>query len=128
MLFDGCNMLIALRRPARTRNRCRPRWNDDVSLRMTIRHSVVDSLTIIGAVCYHRRDRGCDLIKKSHYLRNVADIVLRQFNGDDFMRVGIDAEMQFAPTPRGTNATLLIQPFTLAIDLQVVVQFEMGLS
>jgi len=45
-------------------------------------------------------------------------MVLRQFNGDDFMRVGIDAEMQFAPTPRGTNATLLIQPFVLAIDLQ----------
>ena len=34
------------------------------------------------------------------------------------MRVGIDAEMQFAPTPRGTNTTLVIQPFALAIDLQ----------
>ena len=33
MLFDGCNMLIALRRTTRTRNRRRPRWNDDVSLR-----------------------------------------------------------------------------------------------
>jgi hypothetical protein len=118
MLFDGCNMLIAPRRSARTRNRCRPRWNDDVSLRMPIRHSVVNSLTIIRAVCYHRRDRSCDLFKKTHYFRYVADIVLRQFNGDDFMRVGIDAEMQFAPTPRGTNATLLIQPFAFAIDLQ----------
>ena len=36
MLFDGCNMLIALRRPTRTRNRCRPRWNDDVSLRRAV--------------------------------------------------------------------------------------------
>ena len=34
------------------------------------------------------------------------------------MRVGIDAEMQFAPTPRGTNTTLLIQPFALAIGHQ----------
>ena len=51
-------------------------------------------------------------------MRYVADIVLRQFNGDDFMRFGIDAEMQFAPTPRGTNTTLVIQPFALAIDLQ----------
>jgi hypothetical protein len=41
-----------------------------------------------------------------------------QFDGDDFMRVGIDAEMQFAPTLTGTNATLLIQPLALAIDLQ----------
>jgi hypothetical protein len=126
MLFDGRNMLIALRRPARTRNRRRPRCNDDVSLRMPIRHSVVDSLTIICAVCYHRRDRGCDLFKKTHYFRYVADIVLRQFDGDDFMRVGIDAEMQFAPTPRRTNATLLIQPFALAIDLQAgIVDEEM---
>ena len=77
---------------------------------MSIRHSVVDSLTIICAVGYHRRDPRCDLIKKTHYFRYVADIVLRQFNGDDFMRFGIDAEMQFAPTPRGTNTTLLIQP------------------
>ena len=66
MLFDGCNMLIALRRPIRTWNRCRPRWNDDVSLRMTISHSVVDSLTIICAVRYHRHDPRCDLIKKTH--------------------------------------------------------------
>jgi hypothetical protein len=34
------------------------------------------------------------------------------------MRVGTDAEMQLAPAPRGTNTTLLIQPFVLAIDLQ----------
>ena len=34
------------------------------------------------------------------------------------MRGGIDTEMQFAPTPRGTNTTLLIQLFALAIDLQ----------
>jgi hypothetical protein len=51
-------------------------------------------------------------------LRYVADIALRQFNCDDFMRAGIDAEMQFAPTPKGTNTTLLIRPFALAIDLQ----------
>ena len=64
---------------------------------MPIRHSVIDNLTIICAVCYHRRDPGRDLIKKNHYFRYVAGIVLRQFNGDDFMRFGIDAEMQFAP-------------------------------
>ncbi len=74
---------------------------------MSIRHSVVDCLTIICAVGYHRRDPRCDLIKKTHYFRYVADIVLRQFNDDDFMRIGIDAEMQFAPASRGTNTTLL---------------------
>jgi hypothetical protein len=85
---------------------------------MPFSHGVVDSLTIMCAACYHRRERACNLFKKTLYFRYVADIVLRQFDGDDFMRVGIDAEMQFAPTPRGTNATLLIQPFALAIDLQ----------
>jgi hypothetical protein len=47
-----------------------------------------------------------------------SEVLVRLAISDDFMRVGIDAEMQFAPTPRGTNATLLIQPFALAIDLQ----------
>jgi hypothetical protein len=65
MLFDGCNMLIALRRPGRTQNRCCPRGNDDVSLRMPIGYSVVNGLTIIRAVSHHRCDRGCDLIKKT---------------------------------------------------------------
>ena len=37
MLFDGCNMLIALRRTAHTRNHYRPRWNDEISLNMPIR-------------------------------------------------------------------------------------------
>ena len=39
MLFDGRNMLISLRRTTRTRNRCRPRWNYDVSLRMPISYN-----------------------------------------------------------------------------------------
>ena len=64
MIFEGCNVLIALRRPTRTRNRCRMR-NDDVSIRLPIGYSVVDSLTIICSVCYHRREPGCDLIKKA---------------------------------------------------------------
>jgi hypothetical protein len=83
---------------------------------MTISHSVVDSFTIKCAVCYHRCDTGRNLVQKAHYFRYVADIVRRQFNGDDFMGGGIDTEMQFAPTPRGTNTTLLIQPFALAIE------------
>ena len=95
-----------------------PWWNDDISLRVPIRHSVVDSLSIICAVCYQRRDAGCDPIKKTHYFRYFADIVLRHCNGGDFMRVGIDAEKQFAPTPRGRNIMLLVQPFALAINLQ----------
>ena len=73
------------------------RWNDDVSLRMSIRHSVVDSLTIICAVGYHRRDPRCDLIKKTHYFRYVADIVRRQFGDHDVVRIGVDADVQLTP-------------------------------
>jgi hypothetical protein len=47
-----------------------------------------------------------------------SEVLVRLAISDDFMRVGIDAEMQFAPTPRETNTTLLIQPFALALDLQ----------
>jgi len=44
--------------------------------------------------------------------------VSRHCDGGDFMPVGIDAEMQFAPTPRGWNIMLLVQLFALAINLQ----------
>ena len=47
-------------------------------------------MPIICAVCYQRRDTGCDPIEKTHYFRYVADVVLRHFNDVDFMRVGIE--------------------------------------
>ena len=46
---------------------------------------------------YHRRDPRCDLIKKTHYFRYVADIVWRQFGDHDVMRIGVDAYVQLAP-------------------------------
>ena len=34
------------------------------------------------------------------------------------MRIGIDTQMQLAPTPTGSDAVFLIEPFALAVDLQ----------
>jgi hypothetical protein len=52
VLFDLCNMLIALRRCCSAWNRRRPRWNDDRSSRMTGGDSIVDgfAMTSLGGV------------------------------------------------------------------------------
>jgi hypothetical protein len=43
---------------------------------------------------------------------------LRQFRGDDFVRVGVDAGMQLPPATARPAAMLLIQPFAFAVNLQ----------
>ena len=75
-----------------------------VALRMTFGHGIIDRLAIIRAVRRHRRNISIDLIKQIRHFGNVADIVRRQFHRDDFMRVGINAEMQLAPPPARPDA------------------------
>ena len=64
MLFDRCNMLVALCCRCFTCNRRHPRRNDDRGSWMTFGDSVVDGLAIICAVRRHRRDAGIDLIQQ----------------------------------------------------------------
>jgi hypothetical protein len=66
-----------------------------------------------------RRDRcnvSIDLIKQTRCFGKFADVVLRQLHRDDFMRVGINAEVQLAPVSARPNAVLLIEPLTLAVE------------
>jgi hypothetical protein len=65
---------------------------------VTDRHPEAD---IVRRQSHHHRRRLLSQTKKTHYFRYVADIVLRQFDVADFMRVGIDAEMQFAANAEG---------------------------
>jgi hypothetical protein len=51
-------------------------------------------------------------------LGHVTDIIRRQFGGDNFVRAGINTEVQLAPAPRRANTTLLIEPFAFAVNLQ----------
>ena len=85
---------------------------------MTFGHSIVNGLAIIRAVCGHRRNVSIDLIEQFRHFGNVADIIRRQFHSDDFMRVGINAEVQLAPAAARPDAVFLIQPFALAINLE----------
>ena len=56
-------------------------------------HVSVDSLTVIRAICRHRCNVSIDLIKQVWNFGNIADIIRRQFDRDNFMRVGINTEM-----------------------------------
>ena len=113
---------------ARCRSRCvvvvspgtavAPGRNDDRGLRMTFGHGIVNGLAIIRAVCGHRCNVSIDLIEQFRHFGNVADIVRRQFHGDDFMRVGINAEVQLAPAAARPDTMFLIQPFALAVNLE----------
>ena len=85
---------------------------------MTLGNSVVGDLAIVRPVCRHRRNLSTDLIKEIWQFGAVADIIRRQFHRDDFMRIGIDTQMQLAPPPTRPDAVFLIEPFALAVNLQ----------
>jgi hypothetical protein len=99
MLFNGREMFVAVRRCRSVCNGCHPWRNNDRRLRMTLGDSVIDDLAIVRSVCCHRRNVRIDLIKGVGQFGDVTDIIGRQCHRDDFMRVGIDAEMQLAPAP-----------------------------
>jgi hypothetical protein len=49
---------------------------------------------------------------------DVANIIRCQFHRDDFMRVGVNTEMQFAPSPARADAVFLIEPLAVAINFE----------
>ena len=77
---------------------------------MTFGNNIVDGLTIICAVRGQRRNVGVDLVKQIRYFGNVADIVRRQLDRHDFMRVGINSKVQLTPPPARPDAVFLIEP------------------
>ena len=111
-------MSVALRCRGLARNGRRPGWDDDRGLRMAFGHGIVNSFAIIRAVCRHRGNVSIDLIEQFRHFGNVADIIRRQFHGDDFMRVSINAEVQLAPAAARPDSMFLIQPLALAVYLQ----------
>jgi hypothetical protein len=108
---------VALRGCRFTWNGRYPRWNDDRRFRVTLGNSIVDNFTVIGTICPHRRDVTADLIKSVRQFGDVADIIRRQFNCDNFGRAGINTEMQLAPPPARSDAVFLIEPFAFAVNI-----------
>ena len=68
-----------------------------VAAGVTFGHGIVYSLAIIRAARCDRRDLRIDLVVQMRYFKDVANIVRSQFNRDDFIRVGIHAEVRPAP-------------------------------
>src|SRR5277367_3814958 len=85
---------------------------------MTFGDSVVDGLPIIRAVRGYRCNISINLIKQRRHFGDVTDIVRRQLRGNDFMRDGVNPKVQLAPPPARPNAVFLIEPFSLAVNLQ----------
>ena len=117
MLFDRCDMPIALRRRSLVWNCRRARWNDDFSVGMAAGHRIVDDLAIIRTICCEGGNLSIDLVKQTRQFGHITDIVWCQFRGDNLMRAGVNPEMQFAPAPRRADTAFLIQPFALTVDL-----------
>ena len=113
-------MSVALCWDGSAGNSRRPRRNSDRGLGVAFGNSIVNGFAIIRAVCGQRCDIILDLIEQFRHFGNVADIVRRQFHDGDFMRVSINAEVQFAPAAARPNFMFLIQPLAIAIDLKAV--------
>jgi len=85
---------------------------------MTFGHGIVNGFAIIRPACRQRRDIGIALIEQFRKGGNVTDIIRGQFRRDDFMRVGIHAQMQLPPPAAQPDAVFLTEPFALAVNLE----------
>ena len=85
-------MPVALARcriSARARYRGRA-WRDDYGhgwVGLTLGHSPVDGLAVVGAVGDHRAERAGDLVQQWTHLGRVALVVARQLAGEDLAAV-----------------------------------------
>lgn len=71
---------------------------------------VVGGLPVIGAIGGEPSDWTIDLIEKWAHLRGVASILVGHYVGDDLATIGIQCQMQLAPTATGPGAMFLLQP------------------
>src|SRR5437870_13228923 len=89
------------------RHRIRARWHDDRGFGMTGSDRAVDAVLVVCAIGGERGDGTIDLVEQGTDLRAVIDIIGGECRGDDPTRVGIDADVQFAPRPAPARAMLL---------------------
>src|SRR5271154_1108136 len=85
---------------------------------MTFGHRSINSVLIIGSVRRERSDWVIDLVEQCTSQSGVIDVLVRQFNRDNFTASGIDAYMLFTPGPPTRRAMLFNQPFIGAAEFQ----------
>lgn len=74
-------------------------------------------LAVIGAIGRELADGVADLTEQRLHLRGVAGILVGH-DMSDLATVGIQRQVQFAPSPMGLGTMLLFQPLAGAVDLQ----------
>src|SRR5437016_12469742 len=82
-------------------------WHDDRGFGMTGSDRAVDAVLVVCAIGGERGDGTINLVEQGTDLRAVIDIIGGECRGDDPTRVGIDADVQFAPRPAPDRAVLL---------------------
>ena len=80
---------------------------DDRGFGMTGSDRAVDAVLVVCAIAGERGDGTIDLVEQGTDLRAVIDIIGGECRGDDPTRVGIDADVQFAPRPAPARTMLL---------------------
>lgn len=73
---------------------------------------------VIGSVRRELVDLCVDPIKQRPHLRGIVCILIGQALGDDLAAVGVERQMELAPSPAQSGAVLVFQPLTGALDLQ----------
>ena len=64
MFCNGREMFVTLRDCRLICNGCDSCWNNDRRFWVTLGNNVIDNLTIVRAICRHRRHVSIDLIKE----------------------------------------------------------------
>ena len=67
---------------------------------MTLRDSIINHLSVIGSVCGQGANRTFYLIEQIWDHRDITNVIHCQFDGDDFMGIGVDRDMEFPPPTR----------------------------
>ena len=68
---------------------------------------IMEPLHVLGPALH------CRLVQQVRQCRDFTDIVGGHLRRGDFMRIGVDREMQLAPVPTRPDPTLLIEPLSL---------------
>ena len=83
-----------------------------------IGQEAMDRPPIIGPIAVAPGHRRVDLRQQGLELPRIIPIGCRHLLGNDFLAIGVDAQMRFAPRPARRGAMLPGRPFALAIDFQ----------
>lgn len=79
---------------------------------------LIGRVSVIGAIGRELIDRHVDLVEQRLHLRGVAGILVRHGVCDDVAAVGIQRQVQLAPSPTGFCCLLFFQPLACTVDLQ----------